>query len=387
MRILFVNESTDIKGGVNAVLQAEIEGLREASAEIDLLEFSHSDFLGDTAIGKLKKTYLYFSEGKKLNIIKEKIHSFKPDIIHFHNTYPFFRRPLWSYDLFKKIKVVQHLHNYYPFCLNSFFYRNEKICTECFNNNNFSVGIKNSCYDYSKIKSILATYNRPTPKEWIEYSKNVDLFIGVSQFVVDKYVELGIDKRKIKKLYNGTDIKETAEVNVNGNYVLFLGNIVYSKGVSIVCELASRNKDAKFVIAGLGRDLSALKEKYSYLQNLSFVGYVAGKKKKELLANCSYLLFPTTWWEPFGLVILEAQSFGKFVVTSGFGGTSELVEDGVTGFIVQEHDVKCYEKVHRNLWYNLVNSTIDTEKQNEIFSKFSQKKHVSQLIEYYKNFI
>lgn len=387
MKILFINESTKIKGGVDNVLKVEIEGLRENGIEIDLFEFSHSEFLNANFSNKIKNINLYFSEGKKIEIIKEKLKSFKPDIVHFHNTYPFFRKPLWSNNLFKEIKVVQHLHNYYPFCLNSFFYRDKMICTECFENNNFHSGIKHSCYDYSKVKSILAAHNRPRPSQWSEYSKNVSLFLGVSQFVVDKYIELGIKDSKIKKLYNGISVKPGNTTKLNGNYILFLGNIVHSKGVVIVCELAKRNSDIEFKIAGLGRDLLVLKEKYKYLSNLTFVGHVEEEKKNELLNNCRFLLFPVLSWEAFGLVILEALAFSKPVVTSGIGGTLELVEDGVNGFIIKENDINSYEKVIRDLWENLVLSTVNIRKQQEILSKFSKELHIRNLIKYYNSIL
>ena len=387
MKILFVNESTKISGGVDTVLNAEIKGLRENGFKVDLFEFSHNKFLSYKISQKIKSINLYLSEEKKIKNIKEKIDLFKPDVVHFHNTYPFLRKPLWSNDLFKEIKVVQHLHNYYPFCLNSFFYREEKICTECFDNNNFNSGIKNSCYDYSKLKTLLASYNRPIPSKWLEYSENVNLFLGVSQFVVDKYVEFGLNEEKIKKLYNGIDIKKRTDVVSTGSYALFLGNIVNSKGVTIVCELAERNRDIGFKIAGLGRDLTMLKEKYKHLSNLTFEGFVRGEKKSKLLNNCRFLLFPILSWESFGLVILEAMAFGKYVITSGLGGTSELVEDGVNGFIIKENDIKGYEKVVRNLWENLVPSTVNIGIQKKILSNFSYDKHTQNLIEYYESII
>lgn len=387
MKILLINESTKIKGGVDTVLKAEIDGLSENGFEVELLEFSHYDLLNDRIYVKMKSISLFFSENEKIHVVKEKLDSFKPDIVHFHNTYPFFRKPLWSYDLFTEIKVVQHLHNYYPFCLNSFFYRNYKVCTECFDNNSFRSGIKNSCYDYSKVKSILSTYNRPTPSLWINYSKNVDLFLGVSKFVVDKYVELGVNRQKIKKLHNGISIRQRENSVSMGKYVLFLGNIVHSKGVEIICELAENNRKIEFKIAGLGRDLISLKERYKHLLNLTFEGYVNDARKNYLLNNCRFLLFPVQSWETFGLVILEAISFGKCVITSGLGGTSELVEDGVTGFIISTNDINSYEKAVRNLWYNLVSFTISIEKQEELLSEFSQKRHTENLIKYYRSIL
>lgn len=387
MKILFINESTLIKGGVDTLVTTEIYELQRRGFITKLLEFSHKNYLESNFLKKLKNVHLYFSENEKLSLVKNEIKTFKPDIIHFHNTYPFLRNPLWSDEFFKTIKVIQHLHNYYPFCLNSFFYREGKICTDCFVNNSFRKGVKKSCYNYSKIKSYLAAYNRPTPQQWIEFSKNVDLFIGVSQFIVDKYIELGISYEKIKTLYNGITVNQIKENISQGEYVLFLGNIVNAKGVEIVCQLAKRNNDIEFKIAGSGRDLLSLKKKYNNLKNITFEGYVDGEKKRELLNNCKFLLFPVLSWESFGLVILESFAFGKPVITSGLGGTSELVEDGVTGFIIKDNNINSYEKVVRNLLGNSVNFNVLKDNQYTIANRFSIENHVENLIDIYNTLV
>lgn len=387
MKILFVNESTVIKGGVDIVLKTEIDGLRDKGIQVELLNFSHNDFVMGKIVNKINQSILYFSESKRNSVIDNKLKSFKPDIIHFHNTYPFFRKPWWMNKISKTIKVVQHLHNYYPFCLNSFFFINGNICTDCFTNNNYSEGIRKSCYDHSKTKSFFVSLDRPTPLNWLAHSNRVDLFLGVSNFTVSKYIEFGLDKKKIKTLYNGITIDSSNFKSFDGSYVLFLGNVVYAKGVEIVCELAKQNTDIKFIIAGLGRDLPELKSKYSVLSNLIFNDYTEGVNKKALFLNCKFLLLPYSSWESFGLVIIEALVYGKPIVTSGFGGTSELLEDGKTGFIVKENDINSYQKVIRRLWENGSQFKIDESKRTEIINKFGANKHLNDLINYYKSII
>ncbi|MBK8945848.1 MAG: glycosyltransferase family 4 protein [Ignavibacteriae bacterium] len=387
MKILFINESTVIKGGIDIVLETEFDGLKKNGIDVELLDFSHKDFLNNSILNKFKHTILYFSESERNKVIEHKLKSFKPDIIHFHNTYPILRKPWWMEKKSKNLKVVQHLHNYYPFCLNSFFFIDGKICTDCFINNNFSDGIRKSCYDYSKFKSFFASFNRPVPHEWIKYSTNVDLFLGVSNFIVDKYIELGLDEKKIKRIYNGINIEQNNLVSNNGSYVLFLGNIVYAKGINIVCELAKQNLDIEFVIAGLGRDLQSVKSKYNFLSNLKFMNYSEGVNKKELLMNSKFLLLPYLSWESFGLVNIEALAYGKPIITSGLGGTSELIEDGKTGFIVKGNNLNSYQDAVRRLWENKSQFKIDELKQKEILSKFCAEKHIANLIKQYNSII
>src|SRR5215468_6475939 len=69
-------------------------------------------------------------------------------------------------------------------------------------------------------------------------------------------------------------------------------------------------------------------------RNVEFVGEVGGKDKDEFLGNAHALLFPIDWPEPFGLVMIEAMACGTPVIAWRNGSVPEVIEDGVTGFIV-----------------------------------------------------
>ena len=68
------------------------------------------------------------------------------------------------------------------------------------------------------------------------------------------------------------------------------------------------------------------------------VGEVGDADKQELLANAYALLFPIDWPEPFGLVLIEAMACGTPVIAYRCGSVPEIVDDGVTGFIVDDLD-------------------------------------------------
>lgn len=67
-----------------------------------------------------------------------------------------------------------------------------------------------------------------------------------------------------------------------------------------------------------------------------FVGEVDDARKNGLLGGARALLFPIDWPEPFGLVVIEALACGTPVVAYGCGSVPELLEDGITGFIVHD---------------------------------------------------
>jgi hypothetical protein len=67
---------------------------------------------------------------------------------------------------------------------------------------------------------------------------------------------------------------------------------------------------------------------------VEFIGEVGGREKDELLGNALALLFPIDWPEPFGLVMIEAMACGTPVIAWRNGAVPEVIEDDVTGFVV-----------------------------------------------------
>jgi glycosyltransferase involved in cell wall biosynthesis len=69
---------------------------------------------------------------------------------------------------------------------------------------------------------------------------------------------------------------------------------------------------------------------------IEFVGEIDEEKKAAFLGGARALLFPIDWPEPFGLVMIEAMACGTPVVAFGCGSVPELIDDGVTGYVVSD---------------------------------------------------
>src|SRR5205085_869669 len=82
-------------------------------------------------------------------------------------------------------------------------------------------------------------------------------------------------------------------------------------------------------------------------RQVEFIGEVGGRDKDEFLGNAHALLFPIDWPEPFGLVMIEALACGTPVIAWRCGSAPEVIDDGVTGFIVESLDeaVQAVERV------------------------------------------
>jgi glycosyltransferase involved in cell wall biosynthesis len=71
---------------------------------------------------------------------------------------------------------------------------------------------------------------------------------------------------------------------------------------------------------------------------IEFIGEIGDHEKREFLGNASALLFPIEWPEPFGLVMIEAMREGTPTIAWRRGSVPEVIDDGVTGFIVESID-------------------------------------------------
>ncbi len=126
------------------------------------------------------------------------------------------------------------------------------------------------------------------------------------------------------------------------NYVAFVGRISPEKRPDRAIEIARR--------AGVPLKIAAKIDSAdaAYFQttiepmldggDVEFVGELDEQRKNELLAGARALLFPIDWPEPFGLVMIEAMACGTPVVAWDCGSVPEVVDDGVTGFVVRSND-------------------------------------------------
>lgn len=128
----------------------------------------------------------------------------------------------------------------------------------------------------------------------------------------------------------------------NKPYLAFLGRISPEKRVDRAIEIARRSKMPLRIAAKIeGVDQRYFDEKIAHLidgADVEFIGEVNDAEKVEFLSNAHALLFPIDWPEPFGMVMIEAMACGIPVIAWRCGAVPEILDDGVTGFIVDSQE-------------------------------------------------
>jgi glycosyltransferase involved in cell wall biosynthesis len=129
-----------------------------------------------------------------------------------------------------------------------------------------------------------------------------------------------------------------------GGYLLFVGRLRIRKGVEVLLEalreVAARHLGARLLIAGDGEHRAALERKAAELAlgpATVFLGRCGASRVRGLLGGAAALVVPSIY-EGMPLVILEAMEAGVPVVASRVSGIPEVVEEGVTGWLVPPED-------------------------------------------------
>src|SRR5947208_2319025 len=125
-----------------------------------------------------------------------------------------------------------------------------------------------------------------------------------------------------------------------GRYLAFLGRISPEKRVDRAIEIARRVSMPLKIAAKVDRvDRRYFKRDIEPLltaSHVEWIGEISDQQKTGLLGNAYALLFPIDWPEPFGLVMIEAMACGTPIIAYNRGSVPEVMENGVTGFIVDE---------------------------------------------------
>ena len=141
-------------------------------------------------------------------------------------------------------------------------------------------------------------------------------------------------------VHHGLPEKNYAFYPKAGKYLAFLGRTSPEKGLDRAIEIARA--------VGMPLKIAAKVDKadQEYFDsclasmidgtNVEFVGEVGYPAKNEFLGNAAALLFPISWPEPFGLVMIEAMACGTPVIAYPFGSVREVMKDGVSGFVVSD---------------------------------------------------
>jgi glycosyltransferase involved in cell wall biosynthesis len=143
-------------------------------------------------------------------------------------------------------------------------------------------------------------------------------------------------------VYNGTDLERFTFNEKVGECFVFVGRISPEKNIEGAISIARRTGVPLRIAAKVDPvDVDYYESMIKPLidgRHVEYLGELGDAEKDELLGSARALLFPVDWPEPFGLAMTEAMACGTPVLALDRGSVSEVVEDGVTGFVRDSED-------------------------------------------------
>ncbi|SAK98632.1 group 1 glycosyl transferase [Caballeronia fortuita] len=336
MKVLIANTLyfPDEVGGAEVATRLLADGLMKAGLEVCVVCATgsgddRSEEVNGAKVYRLRSTNLYWphAPGEHSRVAKliwhaidvrntsmsrklaEIIEREKPDIVHTANL-SCLSVDAWRVANNAGVPIVHTIHDYYLLCPTASMLSGGKPCaSQC--------GV---CSLYAKPKQIA--------------SAQVNVAVGVSDFVLQKHVESGFFSRAAKttvihNCYQTKDSASVARAPQADNAPLrlgMLGRVLPEKGLELLLDqlFADQTLDWTLAIGGTGDQdyVDSLKTKYAD-PRVSFLGRV---DPSAFLNSIDILVVPSVWNEPFGLVVLEAYSHGVPVVGSNMGGIPEIIE-------------------------------------------------------------
>jgi glycosyltransferase involved in cell wall biosynthesis len=146
----------------------------------------------------------------------------------------------------------------------------------------------------------------------------------------------------VRTIYHGLPQQLLMPAAVRPSYLAFLGRIAPEKGVDRAISIARRCGVPMRIAAKVDKvDREYFNQRIQPLldgSSAAYIGEISDAEKSEFLSGAVALLAPIDWPEPFGLVMIEAMACGTPVIAFNRGSVREIVDDGLTGFIVEDEE-------------------------------------------------
>jgi glycosyltransferase involved in cell wall biosynthesis len=264
---------------------------------------------------------------------------FRPDVVHFHNITGFSIAVIAACRE-RAIPTVMTLHDYWAICFKNLMIKNDgRLCTR----GGFA------CLECREVLEGDPVLPSPVRNSHILSALgDVDCFISPSRYLADRFVANGLPADRVRVIRNGIDLgryRASGRRDAAADFTIgYIGQLIGHKGIAILLEaLTFMSDNTRLTIVGDGEQAAYLKDLSHRLDvqgRVEFMGKVDNRHIATIHERLDVVVVPSIWPENSPVVITEAMASGIPVVASDIGGIPELVEDGVTGFLVPPRDAR-----------------------------------------------
>jgi len=333
MKILMVHNLYQRHGGEDSVVAAEIRMLRAHGHSIVRYLRHNDELLGRGALSVIRAGLETVWAANSFSEVRAMIAEQKPDVAHFHNTFPLISPSAYYACAEAGVPVLQTLHNYRLLCPGAAFQREGKVCQECLGRSVAWPSISHGCYrgNYAATAAVAAML--AAHRALGTWRDKITAYIALSQFARQKFIEGGLPADRISVKPNFVH-PDPGRKNGPGEYALFVGRLSEEKGLRVLLKAWEQlHLDIPLHIAGDGPLKNELLGAVSAnkIRGCTVLGPLNGAAVLRAMHRARFLIVPSVWFEGFPVTIAEAFACGLPVIASRLGSLPEIVADGCTG--------------------------------------------------------
>lgn len=385
MRILTVHNKYKFRGGEDAAREDENRLLFAHGHEIENYTNDNNQVNASNLISTGLKTIWSNESYRK---VRGMLRGGGFDVLNCHNTFPLISPSVYYAAKAEHVAVVQTLHNYRLLCPNAQLFRESAICENCIGKRFAYPGIINSCYRSSRSGSAAVAAMLLVHRVIKTYHEKIDVFIALTEFARDKYIEGGLPAEKIVVKPNFVYPDPLAGAG-DGDYVVYVGRLSEEKGITTLLEawktLASK---MSLKIVGDGPLRETVERAANTQPGIDYLGTQPMKEIYELIGRARAMIFPSEWYEGLPKVIIEAFAKGTPVIASNVGSMRFLIEHEKNGLHFAPKAVDdLREKVEWMLDNPLRWRQMRQAARAEYEAKYTAEKNYQALMEIYRRAI
>lgn len=332
MKILVCHNIYQRPGGEDQVFADETALLEAHGHEVVRLTVHNDDVTGRGKIGLAVDTLWNREMYRRVRATVERE---RAEVVHFHNTFPLLSPAAYAAARHGGAAVVQTLHNYRLLCPGSLFLRDGKVCEDCLGRRVPLPAVRHKCYRNDRAASAVTVVMLTTHRALGTYQRSVDLYIALTEFSRNKFIEGGLPGERIvvKPNFVGTDrgVGDGAG-DEQGAFGLYVGRLDEGKGIEVLLSAWSKVPGTpRLKILGDGQLAPLVRAAAERDPRIEWLGRRPIDEVYRTMGEAAFLVMPSVWYEAMPRTLVEAYSKGTPILGSRLGAMAELIEPGQTG--------------------------------------------------------
>ncbi len=319
MRILQLHAGYRTPAGEDTVVAAEADVLRAAGHEV-VQHIEHNP----TAAAESVVAVLRSRRNRRAEAtVRRRLEQWQPDVAHLHNTWFALSSSVIDAVADHSCPLVMTVHNYRLGCLTSTMFRDAQVCTACVGRSPLR-GVLHGCYRESRVLSGFQALEIMSARRRHVLDR-IDRFVAPSRFMADRLIDIGLPEDRLVVKPHFIEAAGPRDTDPStSDEVLFIGRLAVGKGLPTLLRAweihADRLRSAdvggarQLTIIGDGPLLGDLRE--AAPRGVTFAGWLPRDEVRQRMLSARAFVFPSEWYEPFGMVLLEAMSAGLPVVAT-----------------------------------------------------------------------